>query len=215
MNVLGRLIQGDSGIRFAWNSLKPKLWRAFYANCRRKNWKKLGQRRGCNLIFRAVDPIIAHGVGAWPPRHGISLGMNVLSVGMAWLLDYTLQQTSRSKTSTLGSLIVWSIIESAGWWSRIWFQMAISWAAHLDRDFKQRKTFFDSGVLARWIAVNFAWAALLQNTCDDTCIALHRIFFKTGPFSESSCSRTGSRAIRGKVHTRRCEGIVYARNMVS
>ena len=128
MNVLGHLIQDDNGIRAAWNSLNPKLWRAFYANCRCTNWKKLGQRRRCNLIFRVVDPIIAHGVGAWPPQHRISLDMNVLQrrmYGMAVGL-YPEADESPKDFNTRVARTVRPLIESTGWWSKKWFQKATS-----------------------------------------------------------------------------------------
>ena len=209
LNILGHHISNDNGIRAAWNALKPRLWRAFFINCRGKDWKRLGLRRRCTLIGRAVGPVVAHAVGTWPPQKSFCDEMDALQrrmYGLAAAL-FPSDEESRKEFNGRVARTVRPMIGQGGWWSRLWMQRAVSWKDHLDRDFHRQCCYPDA-----LLQSNFSWAAALQHEFDASSIEENRQYFVQGT---RICTRTGTRNFRGKVHARWNEGTQHAYNMIS
>ena len=64
-SALGRHYADNGSTELAWQILKPRLWRAFWANSGRKNLRCSAKLK-LSLMKRTIDPIIRFHVNGWP-----------------------------------------------------------------------------------------------------------------------------------------------------
>ena len=216
--VLGWPIQADGGFAICWNRMRAKMWAAFYSNVMAPGWRKLGMRRRLVLLQRCVAPVVAHFLAVIPPsnasgvkldrmqRRLVSAAMNNTRLTVeSWV---TFVRRSAKEASH------W-VEHNSEWWSRQWLRRAIAWCDHLERDSKQQLLHYESNANPELLSTRFSWAAALYRHHGPQWLADRRIFDQRSAWQETMYSRTGTRVIRGKVHTRFHDGIAYARSMLS
>ena len=104
-------------------------------------------------------------------------------------------------------------IEDKGrWWSKIWYQQALKWDAHLGRDAMRQSDFFDGRVDLADVQTQFSWAPLLSRWHGAEWLASQRQFVFRGQGGVES--KTNTRKIRGHPAIRWHEGISFAMRML-
>ena len=89
------------------------------------------------------------------------------------------------------------------------FDSAISWRAHLIRDWEKQRRFFEDGVPPHLLSTVFAWAPVLYSTWSADWIEGQRQFSQNNA-RQCMDSRLFRRACVGHVHRRWAEGVSWA-----
>ena len=138
---MGFPLRGDGSHMATWNRMIDKAWRAFWANCRRRKWRTLGEQRRMRLLTRAVEPIIRFYLGVVPPTKRRVTELCVLQKEMVKLvlglrpLPTDTWQVYRSRSSRQAA----AFIENHGrWWAHEWIKRAHQWLTHLKRDYERQ-----------------------------------------------------------------------------
>ena len=189
------------------------MWKAFYANVRGRNWRRLGMRRRLVLLSRSVRGIVQYCTGVWPPQHKYCEKLNVLQrkmVSMAmdntrlsiesWV-DYV-RRSARTASS-------W-IERHSLWWSREWLLRSVTWNDHLRRDLERQLACNCSDVRS---STSYSWASILFSWHASEWLSAQRVYFNRSRSGGSLSSRTGTRSLHGFVHIRWHEGVEYAQRM--
>jgi len=216
-DALGWPIQADGGHSACWSRMLAKMWASFYSNVKARGWRKLGMRRRLALLQRCVAPIVAHYAAIIPPQHAYGVKIDrvqrrMVSAAMAntrLAIESWVTFVRRSARQSA----LW-IEQNSFWWSRRWFERSVKWADHLERDANQQRVHYIDGVSLCLLSTRCSWAAAMYSHQNSAWLAEKRVFFRRTAWSESLISRTGTRAVRGRVHTRFQEGVEHARRML-
>ena len=104
--------------------------------------------------------------------------------------------------------------EHGQWWSRCWLQRSLAWGEHLDRDFDRQALHYVDDADPELLSTQFSWAAALYRFQGEEWLATRRVFVRRSCWQESQYSKTGTRAVRGRVHKRFHDGVSYAKRML-
>jgi len=156
-----------------WDVMVGKLWKAFYANVRTKGWKRLGKNRRLQLLTRSTTGVANYFCSVMPPQHSYAVKLNHLQSRMVCMAMGILRSPDDDWISYRRhcSRLAKSWVESEWqWWSRRWFQRAITWDAHLTRDYAQQC----SSDAAK--STHFSWAAVLHSWHGQSWLEIQRPF---------------------------------------
>ena len=206
-NVLGRLVSEDNSIHESWKCLRTKMWKVFYANVRARHWKLFGFQRRLKLLDRAIGPLVRFHSASWPPQNGVKVELDKLhrrmvamALNLPWYPLDTIQmyrrRVSRESNKHICKL-----------WSQTWFENAVEWKLHLERDWRQQVNFFNDNVDPTKLSTCFAWAPVLFNHVGSSWIQQHRTFH---PTNNHVVTRVHRRRCTGKVHPRWAESVARA-----
>ena len=193
-----------------------RCWAAFYGNVKAPGWQKLGMQRRLALLCRCVSPVVAHYVAIIPPtsRRGIELDRIQRRMVSAAIGNYrlTVETWIQFLRRTSHESAAW-IEANSHWWSYRWLQRIIKWEEHLVRDAAEQQRYLDGAPIDR-CRTRWSWAAALFNFHGSTWLSEQRVFYNRSNRLEGVYSRTGTRAVRGKIYTRFQEGIEHARRLL-
>ena len=178
------------------------MWASFFANFAGASIKKAPTSSKTKCIERAVRPMISFRCSIWPPQKQIAKELDavqrkMISIACPIRRDYgeDSEQYARRKGRHASSLA-----KVAGLWSKHWFDRALSWDEHVQRNRSGCKwnnslrAFHDSNWLQE------CRASFLQST--STMLNPWTLF----------AGRTGTRAAASKVQPRWQEAVQKARD---
>ena len=216
MKILGHIVHENCSIRPAWNDLKSKLWRAYFALVKATKWKRLGTNRKCSLISRTMASVVRWATSSWPPQEGIANEMNTFQrkiFGMA-LGIRKLPLEEPSEFSKRRARWVRGFCERYEWWSRIWYVQSVKWEGHLQRDWNRQRLHFEDGVQPSLLSTSWSLASLFRFWHGEAWLANHTTFFTRSASLGTTSKRTSLRGQRGVVQKRWHEGIALAQPLV-
>ena len=195
--VLGWSFDGSGSFRFAWDSLRPKLWNAYHAQFRKPGTARAGLRRKLTVLDRCVLPVFLRAVEPWPFTRTTASNIDHLQRHMVACLyriprnygedtKHYMRRRGRFAASLIGLP-----------WSKRWAKNVCKWEDHLHRDWWWQRWHYKWRASPALLRTSFSWAATLRAVRDSSWVAEHRI------------SRD-LRALPGGVATRWHEGLELA-----
>ena len=82
MNVLGHVVQNDSGIRSDWRKTKLGLWKCFWGSCGSRAGRSLGAILKVKLLQRSVLAFFQWKLSRWPFQKTIAIELDALQCQM-------------------------------------------------------------------------------------------------------------------------------------
>ena len=178
-----------------------------FGNVRCKHWCKLGLERRLKTLERAVKPLFTFHCVAWPPQNQIAKEVDQLQRHMtAAAIGLRPSPLESAADFRRNSARECSKLIGDSWWKYYWFDSAISWRAHLVRDFERQRRFFENGVAPHLLSTVFAWAPVMYSTWSADWIEAQR-FFSQNNGRQCMDSRLFRRACVGHVHRRWAQGV--------
>ena len=211
--ILGWLIQSDSGTHVAWTALQTKLWRCFYGNIRKPSFKTFSWDTRCKILSRALLPIFVYAAQIWPPQYGLAMKVDKLQrrmVAMALgIFRYPLETLVDffKRRSRMASRV---IEQNNAWWTRAWFTRALQWEDHCRRSLAIEKRHFVDLVPIAQLPSRFPWPPLLLDWNGSDFLGERRTINFRNRSHNSLISRTRTRSARGFVPVRWHTGIQHA-----
>ena len=190
--ALGRFYTDNGGTEAAWEIVKPRLWRAFWANCGRKELH-CSPKYKVSLMRRTVEPILRFHVTGWPFNLTRAKQIDSLQAAMvAKFIRLTPTPTeSASEFFNRRSMHAARMIGREKRWSVLWANGIVSWHEHVLRHPE----------LSAHQLLKFKSESWLQ-------------IARTTMFLSSSSTGTNTRASRGKPCTRWETGVEDARRFL-
>ena len=135
MEVLGHLLQCDSGIESCFQRTVEKAWRAFFCNCASRDASRLPSSLRILLLKRSVEPILRFRWTRWPFRkdhadrlNGLQRQMLNIISGVRPMRDDSAEEFVRRRAK-----IVRSMQGSMGYWGEKWAVALGLWKVHIQR----------------------------------------------------------------------------------
>ena len=199
--VLGHLIESTGSIRACWTRARSAMWKAFWANPGSNAARHLSRASNLALMSRAVLPQLNFRCSRWPPQKQVRLEVDQLQQKMTASLvrlPRLIGEDAEAYVRRRGREAR-RINTEQGMWSNHWFSRCLRWDAHLARP------------------RNFnSWPAQLRDYRGKQWLMDRRASFVSSDSSSSILAgRTGTRAARGKVHTRWHDGVDLARSFAN
>ena len=203
--VLGHILQTNGSIRACWKQTRCAMWRAFWSNSGSKDADNFNVEAKLNLLSRSVMPQMDFRSSRWPPQKQIATEIDRTQRKMTAAIvtiPHNEYESSCEFVRRRGRAAA-KLCNEHGLWSKRWFGRASRWDDHLNQ-----------------YRNHLSWPAKLRQFKDRTWFIFQRSQFtpvSTGPFSNFSATagRTDTRAVRGYVHMRWHDGIIYSRSVCS
>ena len=200
--VLGHTIESSGSIRPCWTKCRTSMWRAFWANPASTSARDFSTAQKLALTNRVVLPQLSCRCSRWPPQRQVAFELDHVQQKMT----SSLLRLPRDDGEEIESFVrrrgraARKCNEEMGLWSQHWFARAIRWDDHLSRPINHH-----------------TWAAKLREYRGKDWLMQRRASFAPSTASRASsvsmtAGGTGTRAVRGYVHTRWHDGIDMARN---
>ena len=195
--VLGHKLQSDGSVRACWTAARSSMWRSFWSNAGSRDAKHLNAAQKIALVRRAVAPQIHFRCSRWPPQKQIATEVNKVQQKMTACVLKVVRDPGEELAEFVRrrGRLARKACHQAGSWSNLWFNRALKWDEHLDRERN-----------------HYSWAARLRSFRGKQFLQDRRALFNsTGSIM---AGRTETRAFRGKVNMRWHDGIDYAKDVV-
>ena len=214
LKILGYWISNTGSIGIAWDKLRASIWKSYFRLARSLSWHSLGLHRKCTLISKCIAPLVQRASALWPPQHTIGCEMSTLQrkiYACAANLTGLPTDDAASYRRRIGKEMS-KLGEKYGWWSYKWLETALSWEAHIQRDWaKQLPHWNGEDVGLGQCATSWSWAPILRNWHDSSWLQQHVVITVRSVLFNTLTRATGLRAQRGFVARRWEEGLDYAR----
>ena len=169
------------------------------------------------MLCRALEFVLAYAAQVWPPQHGLAMKIDSLQrhfVGSALGVvrlpceEFGTFCKRRSRAAS-------RIIEAQNaWWTKRWYQRAITWDDHCRPDLQRQEGALNLQVEEALIVTRFAWPGQLLDWKGEDFLQSKRTFFSRNSCFVSLCWATQTRVVRGKVQRRWHEGVARAKNQL-
>lgn len=195
-------MHATSSVRPCWHESKKAIWLAFWRNTTNRKADCLSIKARVSLIGKAIKPVVAYRWSRWPPQKLIAKELDGAQAKMALVAI----KTPKLDTETLEGYckrrarIARKTCRETGVWSKIWYDKALAWDAHV-----QRAPLSQNAQMLCWHDQKWLQPRRAQYATSTWSIAK--------PAFTLTAGRTNTRISSGKVEMRWQEGLDYARSM--